>query len=1002
MTTGELDKLNDSDITNGNIEAPRVVDNTKYPDSNTISNVREVELKLADPGCPDEVTETYATKSSSKSSETSSKQVYTLPACPSSVRPPPHSVTDDEQPIIEEVLPPSDNPSSNTQDESYTEVSQILTANPNSEISREKPLSQDVVSPSDDGQLMCSNHGKIQGEEIGAGETRTSDIVQTLNDVRLAMIQTEGHNNPCERIEQETKSDHVENEHKPKVNHENENESTMAPSNQKKKKKRRRYPCHLCGKEFRKQVHVKIHISRVHMKRQRKVTQYIARKRETILTRSRTHKHKPSEIVRNPVYETSGDFRKISTSGTLADQRDATNIDERAHGNKDSSASLDNHVVNHQSKYQHILPKPYTEPQQSNFLVTDLAISECHVCHYCKRSFRYASWLERHMVIHQTRKISHKSKLKKIGKSPSNPPTQFRLLHSEDEVQEQVAQYMQRQEGTIEAANSKGIPSVKTVNSLSTAEEKRWKFHEYESNAEDCSNKSRTTEDEDKTTKTIPAISCSTCGRHFTTKKNCRRHRRIVHNILVRPERTKLPYANYVVEHEEPSNRKSKTSLKFHVMSTKNFVNDQTAKPDISIRMFDPTKLQGSEIQQRERSKQLKRLQWKTSSNRTGPPPSTTKDPVNSSADGNIHKRFLSQKPLPNTSATLGQWVNARKPEPCIPKTQDRKADDHSNLTKHAKGGSDISVRRMSDKKVKVHPQLKNASAILVDKPTDLSTSVKRTSDWDYTGMDDMQMSNSKRQRLTSQIDDLVKTMDAFKQRPTEKLTQQQNTSLPGYLEVKLVETPSTTKGQIQDAPLERAQQKITVYRPILPKPKPLPIQNVETPTPNANSTLRKIVIDNGVKKVFSCNVCSMIFHGFTELEQHVSLHADDWPYRCEFCIQLFQTPQDLVFHRKNHHLVGKGFTCKTCQCKYGSKKALETHQVDCHGTKSVTVVDSKEKPETPNKSLEVILAPDATCSHPVFQASTTYRCTKCSKQFSETLEFHSHIMDCALKNISA
>ena len=221
--------------------------------------------------------------------------------------------------------------------------------------------------------------------------------------------------------------------------------------------------------------------------------------------------------------------------------------------------------------------------------------------------------------------------------------------------------------------------------------------------------------------------------------------------------------------------------------------------------------------------------------------------------------------------------------------------------------------------------------------------------------------------------------------------------SLPGYLEVKLVQTPSTTKMQTQDMPLERAQQKMTVYRPILPKPKPLHMQNVETLSTNKNNSQGQTVIINVVKEVFSCNVCSVIFHGSTELEHHVSLHADDWPYRCEFCIQLFQTPQDLVFHRKNHHLVGKGFTCKTCQCIYGSKKALETHQVDFHGTKSVTVIDSVEIPEILKNS-----SPDATCTHPVFQASTTYRCTKCSKQFTKTLEFHSHIMDCALKNISS
>ena len=212
---------------------------------------------------------------------------------------------------------------------------------------------------------------------------------------------------------------------------------------------------------------------------------------------------------------------------------------------------------------------------------------------------------------------------------------------------------MQRQESIIETPNSSGFPSVKTVNYRSPAKEKHWKLHEYGNNATDRSNKI-TIEEDKKATKTIPAtcITCSICGRHFTTKKNCRRHRRLVHNILVRPKRTKLPCANFVVEHEEPSNRNSKSSLKFHEMSKETLFNDPTAKPNISIRMFDPTKLQGSEIQQRKRSKYQKRLKWKISSNRTGPPPSTTKDPVNASAYANSQKRCLPQR-----STLVRRWT---------------------------------------------------------------------------------------------------------------------------------------------------------------------------------------------------------------------------------------------------------------------------------------------------------------------------------------------------------
>ena len=64
----------------------------------------------------------------------------------------------------------------------------------------------------------------------------------------------------------------------------------------------------------------------------------------------------------------------------------------------------------------------------------------------------------------------------------------------------------------------------------------------------------------------------------------------------------------------------------------------------------------------------------------------------------NSHKRFLPQRPLLNTSATLD---HPRKPDPFIPKKHDRKTDDH------------ISVGRISDKKANAPPQVANASTTL-------------------------------------------------------------------------------------------------------------------------------------------------------------------------------------------------------------------------------------------------------------------------------------------------
>uniref|UniRef100_A0A3Q2ZNU2 C2H2-type domain-containing protein n=1 Tax=Hippocampus comes TaxID=109280 RepID=A0A3Q2ZNU2_HIPCM len=65
--------------------------------------------------------------------------------------------------------------------------------------------------------------------------------------------------------------------------------------------------------------------------------------------------------------------------------------------------------------------------------------------------------------------------------------------------------------------------------------------------------------------------------------------------------------------------------------------------------------------------------------------------------------------------------------------------------------------------------------------------------------------------------------------------------------------------------------------------------------------------------KNFICNVCNLLFHSMKELGHHVSDHAEEWPYKCEFCVLLFEKPSALLDHRSSLHGVDKTYLCSAC-----------------------------------------------------------------------------------------
>ena len=107
--------------------------------------------------------------------------------------------------------------------------------------------------------------------------------------------------------------------------------------------------------------------------------------------------------------------------------------------------------------------------------------------------------------------------------------------------------------------------------------------------------------------------------------------------------------------------------------------------------------------------------------------------------------------------------------------------------------------------------------------------------------------------------------------------------------------------------------------------------------------------VDSMYCKTFVCNVCEEPFNSIKELSGHISEHAVDWPFKCEFCVQLFGDAPALLTHRSTLHGVGRIFLCSVCSKEFAFLCNLQQHQKDLHPNETcshTTVESGKLRPQ--------------------------------------------------------
>lgn len=125
--------------------------------------------------------------------------------------------------------------------------------------------------------------------------------------------------------------------------------------------------------------------------------------------------------------------------------------------------------------------------------------------------------------------------------------------------------------------------------------------------------------------------------------------------------------------------------------------------------------------------------------------------------------------------------------------------------------------------------------------------------------------------------------------------------------------------------------------------PQPAAPENLSVKTSDAEE------FDSAYCKTFVCNVCEKPFGSIKELSGHITEHAADWPFKCEFCVQLFSDEAVVLAHRTTLHGVGQIVVCSLCSKEFAFLCNLQQHQKDLHPNETcahTTVESGKLRPQ--------------------------------------------------------
>lgn len=185
---------------------------------------------------------------------------------------------------------------------------------------------------------------------------------------------------------------------------------------------------------------------------------------------------------------------------------------------------------------------------------------------------------------------------------------------------------------------------------------------------------------------------------------------------------------------------------------------------------------------------------------------------------------------------------------------------------------------------------------------------------------------------------------EAQKSLPDVSPQSEPSSSSPGESRDPPQSLDSRPQTQIKEEPQQSSLDELAQDGGVEPSP---------PPPPGLDHTSEKPPEEDGADptycKTFICNVCKRPFGAIKDLSGHIAEHAADWPFKCEFCVQLFGDAPALLAHRTTLHGVGRIFVCSACSKEFAFLCNLQQHQKDLHPNEAcshATVESGKLRPQ--------------------------------------------------------
>lgn len=86
----------------------------------------------------------------------------------------------------------------------------------------------------------------------------------------------------------------------------------------------------------------------------------------------------------------------------------------------------------------------------------------------------------------------------------------------------------------------------------------------------------------------------------------------------------------------------------------------------------------------------------------------------------------------------------------------------------------------------------------------------------------------------------------------------------------------------------------------------------------------------------FICQHCSKPFHNQSNLNDHLTIHTGEKPYKCDDCKKTFATKRNLTQHSWMHKDT-KRFECKPCERQFNQRISWRTHMRNRHPELGIT-----------------------------------------------------------------